>query len=226
MGLLTFLSKRMEQEFITSKYQFFTEHDIHSELFRLANEYYGQKKEALVRTLDRRIVKRVHHEYPTPFRCKMPGFDFELITEQQYLQKKREKPYFQARRGWLDFVSLNSDFVQSNLLEIVTGKNYKKMRASFEKTQPPVLDLALEVIYYHDHSFSVAPGRRRNSSLYALQDYRKVSAVKDYVLKDNIPYAKECALMYFASTERVDELKASLAGLPVRNDVPFLIFGL
>jgi hypothetical protein len=227
MGLLNFLHDKIKKDFEENRYQFFTEHDIHSELFRLSNEYYEHKGESLITTLDSKKIRRVHHEYPTPFRCLMPGFEFILIPEAEYQERRRNTPRFRARRGWIDFVSLNPDYINNIMLNLATGKNYRRLRESLDTySEYPVLDLALEVVYFHDHSFSISPGRRKNSSRFAEQDYKKVCAVKDYEVAEGVPFAKESALMFFATTEKSTQLKASIASISVRKDVPFLTIGL
>ena len=60
--------------------RFFTEHDLHSNLYNLVEKELG--KDALfAESKDGFQVSLVHHEYPTPFRCDMSEEDFRLVEE-------------------------------------------------------------------------------------------------------------------------------------------------
>ena len=95
---------------------FFTEHDIHSVLYNIAKEELQQNGIMTEKTIDRHRVILVHHEYPTPFRCYMKGYNFEL---------RDYKPY---KRGHYDLIILNSEFVKNYKLDVVCGKDYQKFR--------------------------------------------------------------------------------------------------
>jgi len=226
MSLLEYLYSRIKEAFEKRPYQFFTEHDIHSEISRISNKYLGQQSAEYGKTLDGYFVKRVHHEYPTPFRCLMPDDKFSIILESEYQKIREKRPGFRARRGWLDLVILNPEYIETNEYQIVTGKNYNMFREKLETRQPSALDLAIEIVHFNPQSFSISPGRVRNTIGYARQDYQKICAVADFRFDENVPFCKEAAMLYFASTEHKERLKAGLNRIKTIKDVPLLTIGL
>jgi len=156
----------------------------------------------------------------------MPGFQFDLVLESEYEKIREETPSFRARRGWLDFVILNPEYISANEYQIVTGKNYKMFRDRLERVQPPALDLALEIVHFNPQSFSISLGRVKNTIGYARQDYQKICAVADFRFSENVPFCKEAAMLYFASTEHKERLKAGLNRIKTIKDVPLLTVGL
>mgnify|MGYP001033396293 CR=1 FL=1 len=136
--------KKMKAIFRECPQCFFSEHDIHSILYRLATEELKQHeinpKES---THDGHITSLVHHEYPTPFRCDMQGYKFRHVGEAERTPKGGL-----YKRGHYDLVILNPDFVKNNTLDIVCGKNYKKLQSILPKMSIPLLVWACEIIYF------------------------------------------------------------------------------
>lgn len=115
---------------------FFTEHDIHSVLYNIVKEELQLDGISPVKTHDKHQVTLVHHEYPTPFRCSMKGYDFEI---------KHDKPY---KRGHYDLVILNPVFVNNHEFDVVCAKDYQKFRIAMEKVNTSPLIWVCEVIFF------------------------------------------------------------------------------
>lgn len=134
-----------ELQAIFRKYpqQYFSEHDIHSVLYHLTQKQLKQHGETSQTTLDGYKTSLVHHEYPTPFRCDMQGYKFRRTGEEERTPKGGL-----YKRGHYDLVILNPDFVKNNTLNIVCGKNYKKLRLILPRLSIPILIWACEIIYF------------------------------------------------------------------------------
>ena len=122
---------------------YFSEHDIHSVLYHLTQEQLKQHVETSQITLDGYNTSLVHHEYPTPFRCDMQGYKFRRAGEEERTPKGGL-----YKRGHYDLVILNPDFVKNNTLDIVCGKNYKKLRLILPRLSIQLLIWACEIIYF------------------------------------------------------------------------------
>ena len=101
MSLLKYLYNQIATTFRKRPYRFFTEHDIHSELALIATLLLKNKGNLYAKTREGLIVNRIHHEYPTPFRCYMKGSEFRVIKEDEFRAEKLKNPKFRARRGWI-----------------------------------------------------------------------------------------------------------------------------
>lgn len=148
MSVLEYLHSNINRAFQKNPHRFFTEHDIHSELCLIATDFLEKRGDLFATTKDEYMVSRVHHEYPTPFRCDMNNYDFKLITEEEFNMKREQIKGFRARRGFIDFVILNPAFISSNNLSVVSGKRYKDVLLTLGNQHDPVLDLAIEVVYH------------------------------------------------------------------------------
>jgi len=122
---------------------YFSEHDVHSVLYHLTQEQLKQHGENSQTTLDGFETTVVHHEYPTPFRCDMQGYKFQHMGEEERTSKGGL-----YKRGHYDLVILNPDFVKNNTLDIVCGKNYKKLQPILPKLSIPLLIWGCEIIYF------------------------------------------------------------------------------
>jgi len=217
---MTFLKpifSKIKSTFEENPQRFFTEHDIHSELALIANSVLTERGPALVRTNDGFIVGRVHHEYPTPFRCYMKGREFRFISEQEFKAKKGR-----ADRGSLDFVIFNIDYIESNPLMVVAGKNYVEFLKSIKKNQFPALDLAVEVVYFptFDEKPHFGIMKRRVESV--IQDYQKLIALMEWQYADSMPFCKEAAMMLFSNTSFKEKLKDLLSSITIDKRVSLL----
>ena len=136
--------KKMQATFGECPQCFFSEHDIHSVLYRLATQELKQQRINPEKTTrDGHITSLVHHEYPTPFRCDMQGYKFRRAGEEERTQKGGL-----YKRGHYDLVILNPDFVKNNTLEVVCGKNYKKIQSILPRLTIQLLIWAYEAVYF------------------------------------------------------------------------------
>jgi len=221
MSLLSFLSKQVEVVFREYPHQFFTEHDIHSALALFSNKSLKERGDLYVNTLDGFVVSRVHHEFPTPFRCHMKGLEFKLITEQMFSEKKLRDPAFRARRGYIDFVILNPEYVSSNKLKAVSGKRYRDFRESLRDRQYEVLDLAVEVVYFPTFDRRPHEGIMNRRVSATIQDYQKLVALMEHKHPKGIPFCKEAGMMFFSNTINKTKLKEKLESLSQHRKVEF-----
>lgn len=134
---------KLNTTFHANPHCFFSEHDIHSILYNLTKEQLQQFGLYTETPLDGLKTTLVHHEYPTPFRCDMQGYKFQRVSEE-----KRTRKGGLYKRGHYDLVILNPDFVKNNPLDIVCGKNYKKLQPILPKMSIPLLIWACEIIYF------------------------------------------------------------------------------
>jgi hypothetical protein len=206
LSLLNHLKNQIEATFKKDPHRFFTEHDIHTELALIATDDLKKKGELLTETKDNYIVSRVHHEYPTPFRCDMSKFNFKVISEDEFQRKRQKSPGFRARRGFMDLVVLNQDFIKSNNLNVVSGKRYKDVLKNLKNQQYSALDLAVEVVYHpaFDEKPHIGIMKRRVAS--TNQDYEKLVALKKFKFTHNMHFCKEAAMLFFSNTTHRKEL--------------------
>jgi len=220
MPFLNYLYSQIETTFQEHPRQFFTEHDIHTQLALIAIRLLERKGSLYAQTRDGVVVSRVHHEYPTPFRCLMKGSEFKLITEEKFRAEKQNNPEFRARRGFLDFAIINSEYIFSNKLNVVSGKRYTDLRESMRDRQCVALDLAVEVVYYPTFDERLHDGimNRRVSS--TIQDYQKLMALMEFKT-NNVSFCKEAAMMFFSNTTYKGVLREKLRSLPKHEKVAF-----
>ena len=181
---------------------FFTEHDVHSVLYNIAKEELQLNGVMTEETRDRHRVILVHHEYPTPFRCDMKGYGFQI---------KNEPPY---RRGHYDLVIFNPKFVRNNKLDVVCGKDYQKFRSAMQKVRVEPLIWACEVIFF--------PGVKKlpeNALKIIEQDTLKVKETLRYKVGRNVNFCKTGSVLVFTShtAEDVSDLKQQVSILGERH---------
>lgn len=137
------VTNKLNTTFRANPHYFFSEHDIHSVLYNLTQEQLQQFGLYTQTTLDGFKTTLTHHEYPTPFRCDMQGYKFRRASEEERTPKGGL-----YKRGHYDLVILNPDFVKNNTLDIVCGKNYKKLQPILPRLSIPLLIWACEIIYF------------------------------------------------------------------------------
>jgi hypothetical protein len=221
MPLLEYLYGQIRSTFEKFPHRFFTEHDIHSELTMIATDLLRKDGTLTEKTKDGYMTSRIHHEYPTPFRCRMGGDKFEVITEEDFVREKAKNPEFRARRGWVDFVILNPYFISSNKLGIVSAKRYKNFLDSIDGQKYPSLDLALEVVYYPTFDERQHVGIMKRKVLSAKQDYDKLVALMKFSYAGKIPFCREAAMLLFSNTKYRGELVDKLKLISVDESVSF-----
>jgi len=219
--ILGYLCEKMETAYRKNPHRFFTEHDLHSEFFLITTEILEKEGKLCERTDDGFVVSRIHHEYPTPFRCHMKGSEFNLITEKEFEKQRLNNPRFRARRGYLDFVVLNSEYISSNRLNVISGKRYSIVKNSLEKQQYPALDLALEVVFYPIFDDKVHEGIMKRRAASTVQDYKKLIALMEFPSK-NTPFCKEAGMIFLSNTPYVDRLEKILESVRLHEKVLFL----
>jgi len=221
MPFLEYLYRQIKSSFEKHPHRFFTEHDIHSELTMIATDLLRKEGTLYEKTKDGYMTSRIHHEYPTPFRCRMGGLQFKVITEEEVGREKAKDPKFRARRGWVDFVILNPYFVSSNKLGIVSAKSYKSFLKSIDGQKYPSLDLAMEVVYYPTFDERRHVGIMKRRVLSAKQDYDKLVALMKFSYAGKIPFCKEAAMLLFSNTRHRGELEEMLKLISVDEKVSF-----
>jgi len=214
MSLLTKLDIQIGNKFNENPYRFFSEHDIHTELAKILIDELESENSLWSVTKDEKKVTRVHHEYPTPFRCYMKGTSFQKYTENQFKKAKEKTPSLRVRRGHFDIVVFNEEYIQQNDLQTVSGKNYRALLKSFNVEQPTALELAIEVVYHISLDSKPHFGimkRRKDSTE---QDYKKLKALMNFTFKDDTPFCQESAMMFFSNSlyndtmkKRIEEIK-------------------
>ena len=221
MSLLEDMHNQIETAFKEHPYRFFTEHDIHSELALIATRLLKSEGNLFAKTREELMISRIHHEYPTPFRCLMKGSQFKVITEAEFRAERLKDPKFRAMRGRIDLVIFNPEYVSSNKLRVVSGKRYRDFRESLEDERLSALELAIEVVYFpvFDRRPHLGIMKRRVDS--AIQDYKKLVALMEFTYSEGIPFCKEAALMFFSNTPHKDKMKKMLSSVPLHNRVSF-----
>jgi len=181
---------------------FFTEHDIHSVLYNIAREELQRNDVLMAKTSDRYEIALVHHEYPTPFRCSMKGYGFEI---------KDEKPY---RRGHYDLVILNPEFVENTEREVVYGKDYQKFTSAMQNVTVEPLIWACEVVF-----FPVVKKLPKNALKIIEQDALKVKDTLRHRVGRNLHFCKMGSVLVFTShtAEEARELRQQIAKLSQKH---------
>lgn len=222
-SILENLHSNISTTFQKNPHRFFTERDIHSELCLIATDLLEKRGDLLATTKDEYVVSRVHHEYPTPFRCDMSNYGFKLITEEEFNMKRKQINGFRARRGFIDFVILNPGFISSNNLSVVSGKRYKDLLSNLRNQRDPVLDLAIEVVYYFACDKRLHEGIMKRRVDSTIQDYKKLVALTKHELSINTQFCKEAAMFFFSNTEHKGRLDRLFQSFPEKNVPVFKI---
>lgn len=218
MTLLEQIHEKIAATFRRFPFRFFSEDDIHSALYLMATNLL-EKEEVYERTEDNKLVGRVHHEYPTPFRCLMKGSTFEVITEAELGERRMTDPNFRARRGYLDLAVLNSQYIASNELRVVSGKRYSILKSCFKGQLHTALDLAIEVVYYPTLDRKVHKGIMKRRVQSTIQDYQKLVALMKFRHGDSIPFCKQSVMMFFSNSPHKDKLENMLNSIKTHDEV-------
>jgi len=176
----TSIVKRINKIFQRNPNLFFTEHDIHSVLYNIAEEELQRHGVLSAKTSDSREVSLVHHEYPTPFRCCMKGYGFQL---------KYEKPY---RRGHYDLVILNPSFVKNYELPVVYGKDYQRFSLAMQEVTVEPLIWVCEVVF-----FPKVKGIPKNALRIIKQDALKVKETLKHKVGRDVNFCKMGSVLVF-----------------------------
>jgi len=200
--------RQIGEMFHDCPYYFFTERDIHSLLYDVANEELRLGGVTETKTSDGYLVNLVHHEYPTPFRCDMKAYSFV---------KKDKPPY---KRGHYDLVILNPVFVRTNNLDVVCAKDFKVFETKMQYVDTTPLVWVCEVIFFP--RVKTIPN---NAILQIRQDALKVAETLKHKIGSSKLFCKLGSVLVFTShtAERATELKAqvSLIGEKLGLEVAF-----
>lgn len=200
--------KRIGEMFHDCPYYFFTERDIHSLLCDIANEELRLRGVTETKTSDGYLVNLVHHEYPTPFRCDMEGYNFA---------KKDKPPY---KRVHYDLVILNPASVRRNNLAVVCAKDFDLFETEMQHLDTTPLIWVCEIIF-----FPKAKTIPNNAILQIKQDALKVAENLKHKVGSGIPFCELGSTFVFTShtAERAADLKAqvSLLGEELGLEVTF-----
>ena len=172
--------KELQTTFKSCPHCFFSEHDIHSSLYNIVKNELRQLGIETQTTRDKCTTSLVHHEYPTPFRCDMREYGFRVKSDHE-LAPKGEL----YKRGHYDLVIFNPKFIRKHTLDVVSGKDYQKLRAVLPKLNNEPLIWACEIIYF--------PKTRKlpeNAFRIIEQDTLKVKETLNYRITDNKTFCK------------------------------------
>jgi hypothetical protein len=148
----------------------------------------------------------------------MKGFEFELITEEKFREEKKKNPNFRARRGFLDFAIINTEYISSNKLSVVSGKRYRDLQETARDRRSTAMDLAVEVVYHPTFDEKLHDGIMDRRVTSTLQDYRKLVALMEFET-NHIPYCREAAMMFFSNTKHKAKLSEKLADIQKHEKV-------
>jgi len=180
---------KLQTTFKSCPHCFFSEHDIHSSLFSIAKKELKQLEIDSQTTSDGYTTSLVHHEYPTPFRCDMARYRFKVASDNEPTPKGGL-----YKRDHYDLVIFNPEFIRNHTLNVVTGKDYQKLRAVLPKLNIEPLIWACEIIYF--------PRIRKlpeNALKIIQQDTLKVKETLNYKITDNKTFCKIGSVHVFTS---------------------------
>jgi hypothetical protein len=142
---------------------------------------------------------------------------FRVVSEEEFRSQKGR-----ADRGSLDFVIFNTDYIKSNPLKVVSGKDYAEFLMSPNQKQYQALDLAVEVVFFpvFDEKPHFGIMKRRVES--AEQDYRKLITLMGWKYPDSTRFCKEAAMMFFSNTSFKEDLNRMLSSIDIDRRVSFL----
>jgi hypothetical protein len=185
--------------------RFFTEHDIHSYLYRIVEDELGKIGVSFFKTRDGYLAGLVHHEYPTPFRCDMRKYEFRVAGEEERTPRKGL-----YKRGHYDLVIFNPDFISQNNLIVVTGKNYQLLRKAMEHVKTTPLLWVCEIVFLHQ-----AVKIPKNAIRIIRQDGLKVKATLDHKVGQNISFCKAGSFLVFSTLyeDKTMDLRQEISNL-------------
>ncbi len=173
--------------------RFFTEHDLHSYLYRLVETELSNRGELFANTADGYRTVLVHHEYPTPFRCDMSNHSFRK-TEDTNDRTTKGGLY---RRGHYDLAILNPEFVRQYNSVIVAGKNYGRLRLVRGEIEVTPLLWVCEIVF-GAHTEDVLPV---NWVGCVTQDAKKVIESLNYKLGKETKFAQHGDVAIFIGSK-------------------------
>jgi len=169
--------------------RFFTEHDIHSNLYRITEDELSRIGVFFFKTHDGHVTSLVHHEYPTPFRCDMSNYEFRVAREEDRTPRKGL-----YKRGHYDLVIFNPDFISQNDFIVVTGKNYQLLKMAMKHVETCPLLWVCEVVF-----FPQIVRIPENAIKTIRQDTLKVKKTLNYKIGQNINFCETGSVLIFSA---------------------------
>jgi hypothetical protein len=195
---------RLGLDFKKTPRQFFTEHDLHSHLYRLVEKELDGRGELFCMAADGQRTSILHHEYPTPFRCDMSRHGFRIVKD-----KERTKKKGLYRRGHYDLVILNPDFVRQYDPVIVAAKNYEKFCLVRDTIEVTPLLWVCEIVF----GSHVEEGIPKKWADIVFQDANKVIETLNLKIGKGVKFAKYGSVMVFlgiSSNEKTKKLEKEI----------------
>jgi hypothetical protein len=152
----------------------------------------------------------------------MSNYDFRVISEEEFKRRSKEKRGFRVRRGFIDLVVLNPDYVKSNDLVVVSGKRYEHVLRNLNNQQYPALDLAVEVVYHPTFDEKPHEGIMQRRVDSTVQDSKKLIAVMDPKYSGGTAFCKEAAMLFFSNTEHADALNGMFERFPKQENAQII----
>jgi hypothetical protein len=151
----------------------------------------------------------------------MRDTQFRKITEEEFKVEQQKNPRCRARRGYVDLVILNSEYVSANTISIVSCKRYRDFLENLHKLRFPALDIAVEVVYYPSFDEKLHRGIMWRRIASTIQDYHKLVALMEFTDSLETPFCREACMMFFSNTRHSDELKEMLEAVPENSKAVF-----
>jgi len=179
----------LQRTFRSCPHCFFSEHDIHSSLYNIIKKELKQLGIDSQTTRDGYTTSLVHHEYPTPFRCDMRKYLFQVKSDNEPTLKGGL-----YKRGHYDLVIFNPEFIKNHKLDVVCGKNYQKLQSILPKLNIEPLIWTCEIIYFPKNG-----KLPENAVKIVEQDTLKVKATLNYKIMENKTFCKTASVHVFTS---------------------------
>ena len=194
--------------------RFFTEYDIHSNLYRIAEDEINKRGISFFKTRNGYLTSLVHHEYPTPFRCDMKRYKFRVASEEERTMSKGK-----YKRGHYDLVVLNPDFVLQNDLVVVTGKNYQLFRKAMENVTTSPLLWVCEVVFFPQ--LAAIP---KNATEIVRQDALKVKATLNHKVSQDVNFCEMGSILVSSSLSQGETVSLRREILKLGKECKLKIF--
>lgn len=202
----------LKSEFEHHPMRFYSETDIVCRLYDLLVDDLGP-----YRSKDNKEHLLIHTEYPTPFRCSMKDFKFEIKNDSD---RSNGRLY---RRGHYDLVVLNPDFIKMNTSEVIRGQNYEltteNKRNNFSIGNKIIL-YAIEILHRR------IPLKTQSSLDYIKklinQDYQKLQQSEDIQEKHSLVFVHEVDKKLIPKFDDIKNQKKITFVMPSENQIQLL----
>ena len=170
--------------------KYFTEEDIRWRFMAFLSQLLRKHGTEVVSIQDGR-TSVLHGEYPTPFRCKMPGRTFTIAP-----------PESKARRGHFDIVLLDPDSIRGCSFEVVRAQFYRKFLAHLSSLPMPFVDTIIELKLFRDLAHPNRTVSATRQGEYAVQAILKtVAALLPQIGYYTKPFARRGIVLLLDNSE-------------------------